>query len=130
MEIEYINDYFITSGYLKYYTKWILLDCDDEICNYYKWFYCRETGNKLMKPRNGAHISIVRGEEEGITGGLWERNLEGPKVFFSVNKKLQENEEYVWLNVSSRYLSIVRLNLGLSMNPQFGFHLTIGKKYE
>ena len=41
-----------------------------------------------MKPRFGAHISVVRGEEENITQGTWERNLNGPEITFYYSNEI------------------------------------------
>ena len=128
-----MKDQHISQGKLLYYSKWIILDCDAGVVDFYRWLYTRRTGIKLHKSKHGAHISVVRGEEEGIEKGWWEYNLNGPVAEFRYSSKIRWNDPegnagYVWLDVQSEDLEMVRMGLGLEKHPMFGFHLTIGRK--
>jgi len=119
---------FIGKGNVVYYTSWVIAFCDIEILNYYKWWYLKRNGIKLQTPRNGAHISIVRGEEENIDKGWWERNLDSKEVIsFNYGPDLKAGSGYVWLDIDSQDLEKIRTKLGLDPHPPFGYHLTIGR---
>ena len=112
---------------IHYYTSWVIGSCDDELLEYYKWWWKRIKGITLMRPKHGAHISIVRGLEENIKNGWWEKNLDGPIITFQYEPELKEGVGYVWLDVQSKQLEQIRVDLGLDPHPRFGFHFTIGK---
>lgn len=121
--------YIEAKGRVLYYTKWVIVECDPSIVDYYLWWYWRKKHVKLMKSKHGAHISAVRGEEENIEKGHWERDIESrPEVtFFYSHEDLIEGDNYVWLNVHGEDLVKIRTELGLSEQPPFGWHLTIGR---
>ena len=122
-------DYILSAkGQVRYHTIWIIVECADGIVDYYHWWYLRQYHVKLMKPKHGAHISIVRGEEEGIKPGLWKRNLDGPQVSFFYTPDMKWDDNYVWLDVWGSDLEKIRTAVGLSETPPFGFHLTVGRK--
>ena len=125
MAVEYIE----SKAKVLYYTQWVIATCDRAIVDYYTWWYQRKTNIRLMSPKNGAHISIVRGEEERIWKGHWKRDLETrPEItFYYSHGDIHEGNSYVWLNVHGDDLIKVRTDLELSPNPLFGWHLTIGR---
>ena len=112
-----------------YYTKWVIAQCDPSIVDYYVWWYLRKKHIKLMRSKHGSHISVVRGEEEGIEKGNWERDVETlPEItFYYSHEDLVEGNNYVWLNVHGDDLVKIRTDLGLADTPPFGWHLTIGR---
>lgn len=113
---------------ISYYTSWVLGHCDGEIVEYYRWWYKRKKGIVLLRPKDGAHISIVRGKEENIENGWWEINIEsGEVVPFWYSPELREDQGYVWIDVDSEELEKIRLKLGLVPCPPFGYHITIGR---
>lgn len=111
---------------LQYHTAWIIAKCDDGLVEYYRWWYWNKKHIKLMRPKFGAHISIVRGEEEGITNGTWERNMDGPEITFFYSNELVEVYNYVWMPVWGDDLLNARKNVGLS-DPIKPFHMTVGR---
>ena len=109
---------------------WIVLMCDDEISKYYRYLYEKEypylngdRSRKLTRPVWGAHISVVRNEKITIPQRLDERKI----IQFEYEAGVQDNNEYYWLRVNCLYLEDLRQRLGLSPQPRFGFHLTIGR---
>lgn len=101
--------------------------CDDEISKYYRCLFYREFPwkGKLTRPVWGTHISIIRGEKVP-NGNLW-RLDENKIVEFEYEGGVQDNGEYYWLKVTCPYLSNLREKYGLSRDPRFGFHLTVGR---
>ena len=107
--------------------KWLVLMCDDEISLYYRSLFYREFPwkGKLTRPVWGTHISIIRGEYIP-NFDLW--GLDANKIIeFEYEGGVIDNNEYYWLKVGCPYLSGLRVKYGLSPEPRFGFHLTIGR---
>lgn len=112
--------------------RWLVLMCDDEISKYYRYLYAKENpylngvrSTKLARPVWGTHISIIRGEVIP-NQHLW-RLDENKIIEFEYYPGVQDNGEYYWLKVSCLYLEDLRFKYGLSKNPKYGFHLTIGR---
>lgn len=107
--------------------RWLVLMCDDEISKYYRWLFYREFPwkGKLTRPVWGTHISVIRGEKVP-NYNLWKTD-ENKLVEFEYEGGVQDNDEYYWLKVTCPYLSNLREKYGLSREPRFGFHLTIGR---
>lgn len=111
---------------IQYHTAWIIAKCDDGLVDYYRWWYWNKNHVKLMRPKFGAHISIVRGEEEGIEKGNWERNMEGPEITFFYSNEIMDVHNYVWMPVWGDDLFRIRREVGLS-EPIKSFHMTVGR---
>lgn len=107
--------------------KWLVIMCDDEISRYYRSLFYSETPwlGKLTRPVWGAHISVIRGERIP-NYNLW-RMDEHKIIEFEYEGGVQDNGEYYWLKVQCPYLLNLRENYGLSKEPKYGFHLTIGR---
>lgn len=108
---------------------------DDEISKYYRHLYEKEypylngvRSGKLTRPVWGAHISIIRGERIP-NFNLW--GIDANKtVEFEYDYGVECNQEYFWLKVKCPYLSLLREEYGLTKEPRYGFHLTIGRTTE
>jgi hypothetical protein len=110
--------------------KWLVLMCDDEISQYYRCLWTREFPwrGKLTRPVWGTHVSIIRGEYIPNIK-LW--GLDANKmVEFEYDGGVIDNGEYFWLKAKCPALSELREKYGLSREPRFGFHLTIGRTTE
>lgn len=107
--------------------KWLVLMCDDEISKYYRSLFYTEFPwkGKLTRPVWGTHVSIIRGEKIP-NYNLWKLD-ENKIIDFDYEGGVQDNGEYYWLKVTCPYLEDLRKKYGLSREPRFGFHLTIGR---
>lgn len=112
--------------------KWLVLMCDDEISRYYRHLYTMtypylnaKRHGKLTRPVWGAHISIIRNEKI-LNTKLWRLN-ENKIVEFAYEAGVKDNMEYYWLQVVCPELEELREAYGLSRQPKFGFHLTVGR---
>ena len=108
-------------------SKWLVMMVDDEICKYYSSLFYKEFpwNGKLNRPIFGAHISVIRGERLP-NYELWK--LDDNKIVeFEYESGVRDNGEYYWLNVKCNYLGDLREKYGLSRNPNFGLHLTVGR---
>jgi hypothetical protein len=110
---------------------WAILKCDDNIGAYYRSLYQQQYkalngGYKLriIKPIFGAHISYIRNSD---TPNLkyWGKN-EGKIIEFKYQPGVLDNGKYFWLKIECPFLSELRMQLGLSPQPLYAFHLTIG----
>jgi hypothetical protein len=115
--------------------RWLVMMCDDEISKYYRHLYEKtypflnaERHGKLTRPVWGTHISVIRGEFVP-NYKLW-RLDENKLIEFDYEAGVIDNGEYYWLKVSCPILSELRKKYGLSPEPRFGFHLTIGRTTE
>lgn len=106
---------------------WAILSCDDEISKYYRALFHQEFfyKPKLTRPVWGAHVSFIRNEKV-LNHQLW-RLDENKIVEFEYEGGVKDNSEYYWLKVHCPYLSDLRIKYGLSPEPRFGFHLTVGR---
>jgi hypothetical protein len=107
--------------------RWLVLMCDDAISEYYRSMFYRQFPylGKLTRPVWGAHISIIRGERVP-NSNLW-RLDENKIVEFEYEPGVVDNGEYYWLKVHCSRLEEIRMLYGLNSQPNFGFHLTIGR---
>ena len=118
-----------SQGTLKYYPYgdwWIILECCEDLRQYYTNYMIKKLGQKPMRPKNGSHISVVRGEGEPKNKENWLWNDKG-LMDFEYSNRVVFNFEHAWLPVRSEELTDLRLKLGLSHAPEFGFHLTLGR---
>lgn len=104
---------------------WAIVTCDDEISKYYRSLYLQEFKNKIIRPTWGAHISWIRNERipNFKLGKLFNNKI----IEFEYYPGVKDNGTYFWLNVKCDYLLELRSKYGLSKEPKFGLHLTIGK---
>ena len=108
-------------------SKWLVVYADDDICKYYAYLFHKEYPwlGKFCRPLFGAHISTIRGEKIS-NSNLW--GLDNNKIIeFEYEPGPLNNDQYYYLKVKCDYLCDLRENYGLSRNPQFGLHLTIGR---
>ncbi|MGL5064411.1 MAG: hypothetical protein ACRC62_30865 [Microcoleus sp.] len=122
----------LAKGTLKYYPLegeannigWLILECDRDLSLYYCWFLQRRFGIKLQHPRLGSHITVVRGE---VVKNLLRWNAyQSHAIDFYYSSEITTNRRYWWLNVYAPCLMSVRQELGLDVQPEYDFHVTIG----
>lgn len=101
--------------------------CDEDLSSYYRCLQRREFPwqPKLQRPVWGSHISVVRGEKipNEAAWGFAANKI----INFEYEPGVIDNGEYFWLKVYCDELSAIREIFGLSRQPRFGFHLTIGR---
>ena len=121
--------WFRSQGSLRYYPWgdwWVIMNCCEELLRYYRTGAERQLGMRLQKPKHGAHISVVRGEGEPKNKDRWFYK-DGELVSFEYSTALVFGETHVWLPVRSEELVKLRTRLGLTEQPPYGFHLTVGR---
>jgi len=113
--------------------EWAAVMCDDELSKYYCHLYTMEypylnSGRSLKLSRTiwGAHISFIRATDKDINMKLW--GLSANKIIeFEYEPGVLDNGTYYWLKVKCKVLSDIRKQYGLSAEPRFGLHLTVGR---
>jgi hypothetical protein len=121
--------HFESEGKIVYFNTWAIVECSKMLMDYYRYFIWKETGVKISPPKFGAHISFIRGEaiDKTLKPLLWKKHHD--KVFsFQYSHVLETNNDHWWLSAKSDFLSELRKEMGLSDEPPFGFHLTIGRQ--
>jgi len=114
---------------LEYHNSWVTANCDQSTLEYYRWWFWKNHGEWLMKPRNGAHISVIRGRDELnpkdflFNHARLNRNIE----FFYSNNLDFRYDGYVWMPVWGKCLNDVREECGFPIKPIMPFHMTIGR---
>ena len=105
---------------------WVVLDCPTDIVHYYnsvyKWLLWTQ---RISKPLHGAHITVVAGKYSDVDISLWGYR-DGDIVDFSYGPVQNKDEGYYWLPCKCEAAVDIRTHLGLTPEPLFQYHLTIG----
>lgn len=103
---------------------WYSLSLDEEISNYYKWFYSRAF-RSWNPPMNGCHLTFIAGEKDDriIDSSEILPYLNKDFVFYYANQ-IWTNGRAFWLPAYSPELDLIRVELGLQ--PRFLYHITLG----
>jgi hypothetical protein len=116
---------------------WLVIDCCPELARYYRnqWNFAHRFGTRrLYAPAWGAHISVIADElppasaaaiKDGRQDTIWESHA-GEQVKFEYEPKIATNGQYYWLAVRCERALDLRDELGLSREPFYPLHLTIG----
>ena len=121
MMMRYTN----SMGQLRIFTKWALLECDDQIGAMYRSLYSLEYfyKPKINKPLWGSHISIIRGEEE-LCPAI-KTIVDGMSIEFAYIPIMRTNGVHFWLPVICPILDDLRQEFGLPKSI-VNYHLSIG----
>lgn len=114
-----------TTGRLRMFTKWALLDCGRELAKYYCSLYNRELFYRppLQPPLWGAHVSIIRGEIELCP--LIKAELNDMEIEFYYIPQMMTNGCHFYLPVICPLLDDIRELFGLGQSV-VSYHLSIG----
>lgn len=118
--------YHSSNGTLHYFNTWIVLKADDEIARYYRYWVKKTYYTQLNTPYNGAHVTVLAGKyTEPANKEFWGHH-ENEKIEFSYDSSVQITDHYYWLPVQCQRLIEIRRELGLSDQPYWPYHLSIG----
>lgn len=106
---------------------WAIVECPHDIIDYYRYWVTKYEKFKISPPVFGSHISIIRDEEPPDEFKYLWKAKDGMEVEFTYYPNFETNGDYWWLKVECPILNEIRLELGLPEEPQFGYHLSIGK---
>ena len=127
-----------SQGILVFYNTWAIAYCDEGLRKYYAYLLEREKWIKLMMPKWGAHISVIRGDGETVLSEYqkkWKK-YDGRRFDFEYGIDIAEDyggggRYYYWLPVECSFLLDIREEFGLGRDPivSNGLHLTLGSMY-
>jgi len=110
-------------------TAMVKFDCD--ICEYYSWFLKKRFNLYLNKPLRGTHLTIINDKFDPETEYLYDQ---GRQLFHGKEIRIQYDPTLIrandkghwWINADSDDAKNIRSVMGLTPDPYFGFHITIG----
>lgn len=102
----------------------IMLKCD--LDNYYAWFLTKRFGLDFVKNLRGAHITIISDKLDDETFKEATKLFNEKEITFYYELEPKTNNKHWWLRVHCPEAEVIRESMGLSREPYFGFHLTIG----
>lgn len=121
-----MNEFRLT-GKIRYGNSWAWVECPKDVGDYYCAMAKYVWGVKLSPPLNGPHISLVAGKYENAANHPNWASLQGCDISFTY-LGLVHVKDYWWLKIGDdRELRQFRLELGLSPELKYPFHLTVGK---
>ena len=111
---------------LEYHNSWVTAVCDQGTLEYYRWWFWKVNHIWLMRPKYGAHISVIRDRDK--KDFLFSHSRQNLNITFSYNNLLEHHSDgYVWMPVWGKELEDVREECGLSRKPTMPFHMTVGR---
>ena len=124
-------------GKMKSNTKWwVVVNTDQEITRYYRWWVHRRYWIELQQPAWGSHVSIIRGEKPADhLMHLWKK-YDGHWIEFEYNHNVRQSGDttgwdrpdcFWFLDVRCEFLNQIRGELGRPTG--WKYHLTIGRTY-
>ena len=119
-----------STGILVFYNTWSVLYCDEGIRAYYANLLERKLWIKIMPPKWGAHVSVIRGEPvEDQYKKNWKK-YDGKRVEFEYSNIIKEGTGgngyyYYWLPITCDFLLDVRSQFGLA-RESITLHMTLG----
>ncbi len=107
---------------------WLIIQCDRDVGRYLRRLHTLDAPYHppIAEPLWGAHVSVVRGETP--TNLEHWRDREGGTVTLTYEHSPQEQDGYVYLPVECAAALDYRELLGLTRDPRWPLHLTIGNR--
>ncbi len=108
--------------------KTAIIQIKDDLCGYYSWLIEKRYNLKLNKPLRGTHITFINEIIDDAIFTEGKRFFDGRSVEISYDStQIRTNEKgQWWINAYSKDIEEIRQSLGLSINPFYGLHITIG----
>ncbi len=119
---------------------WCVINLDDDIARYYRWWLEYQYHIRLQSPAWGAHVSVIRGEHiQDDKKFLWKKyhkqtvELEYEHGNIQVYRSGRTDDDMVLgdyhvISVKCPTIDLIRQELGLKVFDNY--HLTIGRDYE
>lgn len=105
-------------------TAMIMTNCDIE--RYYAWFLEKRFNLKLNRTLRGSHISFIN---DRIDRDIFEQAAKifnGREIDFYYDIEPRGTSTHWWLRVYCPDALVIRESMGLSKEPHFSLHLTLG----
>ena len=106
----------------------IRTDCDMD--RYYAWFLRKRFNLELNQNLRGTHVSFISDKLEKSIFDEASRIFNGKEIDFYIETEPRSNGSHWWLRVHCPDAESIREALGLTRDPYYGLHLTIGHANE
>lgn len=106
----------------------IRTDCDMHM--FYGWLLKKRFNLELNKPLRGCHVTFISDKFEKTVFEEAKQMFNGKSIKFFIDTAPKSNGEHWWLRVYSPDAENIREAIGLTREPYFGLHLTIGHANE
>jgi hypothetical protein len=107
-------------------TAMVKFDCD--IWEYYSWFLKKRFNLYLNKPLRGTHVTIINDMVDDDIYKQARDMFHGKEIRIQYDTTLirANDKGHWWINAQSDDAKNIRSVMGLTPDPYFGFHITIG----
>ena len=102
-----------------------LITTDDDLDLYYSWFLAKRFNLKLNRSIRGSHITFISDKFEHSIKNIVDK-YDGKEIEFYYDLEPRSNGEHWWLRVYCSFAEDIREEAGLTREPYFSFHLTLG----
>jgi hypothetical protein len=103
-----------------------MIRTDCELDRYYSWFIKKRFNLELNRNLRGSHITFISDRLEKDIFNQASAIFNGKEIDFYIDLEPRSNAEHWWLRVYCPEAESIREVLGLTREPFFGFHLTLG----
>jgi hypothetical protein len=101
-----------------------------ELDRYYAWFLKKRFNLELVRNLRGTHVTFINDRMDAKTFNQFSELFDGKEIDFYVETEPRSNGEHWWLRVHCPEAESIREIMGLSREPFFGMHLTLGRAEE
>ena len=98
-----------------------------ELDRYYAWFLKKRFSLELNSTLRGTHITFINDRMDAKVFEQFAQIFDGKEIDFYVEIEPCSSGEHWWLRVHSPEAESIREVMGLSREPFFGMHLTLGR---
>jgi len=98
-----------------------------ELDRYYAWFLKKRFNLELARNLRGTHVTFINDRMDAQVFEQFAQVFEGKEIDFYVEIEPRSNGEHWWLRVHCPEAESIREIMGLSREPFFGMHLTLGR---
>ena len=103
-----------------------LIETSCDLERYYAWFIETRFGLKLNKTLRGSHISFIADRFDTDKWNEAAAIFHDTEIDFYYEIEPRSNGEHWWLRVHCPEAESIRESIGLTREPYFAFHLTLG----
>jgi len=106
------------------------ININDDMCDYYSWFFNKKFSLKLLHPIRKSHITFLNDIITDFEKYEYAKNKWNGKEIEFLYKPTQLRSEkgYWWIRVECPIINEIRKDLGLGPYI-FGLHITIGNEH-
>jgi hypothetical protein len=108
--------------------KTAMIKIDDDTWSYYAWFIEKRFNLKLNKPLRGTHITIINDKCDFDIFEQARTVFDGKEITLKYDPTcIRANKKgHWWIKVYCEEVKSIRIAMGMTPEPYFGLHLTIG----